>query len=153
MKYFSILFYGPLIFLGLCVFVVSLALQIFGKWKRGPSAGIMTSLCLIAFCLLSLQNDGILGLGVPREFSAESWARTNPEDRHFMVDSLLNDVNFSGMTSDELRQLLGAPDYIDTPGLMEDVMEYVIDKPFDVSTLDFYIKNGVVSDVTITPEH
>jgi len=109
----------------------------------------MASLCLIAFCLLSLQNDGILGLGVPREFSPEGWARTKPEDRHFMVDSLLDSVQFAGMTSDEVCQLLGKPDYIDLPELME----YVIDKPFDVSTLDFYIKNGVVSDVTITPEH
>ncbi len=143
------MFYGPLIFLGLCAFIVSLALRIFSKWRRGPSAGIMISLCLIAFCLLSLQQDGILGLGVPREFSSEGWARTKPEDRHFMTDSLLDSVQFNGMTSVELRQLLGEPDYVDTPELME----YVIDMPFDAATLDFYIKNGVVSEVTTTPEH
>ncbi len=138
-----------MIFLGLCVFVVSLALRMFGKWKRGPSAGIMVSFCLIVFCLLSLQNDGILGLGVPRKFSPEGWVRTKPEDRHFMVDSLLDSVQLTGMTSDELRQLLGEPDYVDTPELME----YIIDKPFDEATLDFYIKNGIVSEVTTTPEH
>ncbi len=109
----------------------------------------MISLCMIAFCLLSLQNDGILGLGVPREFSSEGWARTKPEDRHFMVDSLLDNVQLTGMTSDELRQLLGKPDYVDTPELME----YVIDMPFDAATLDFTLENGVVAKVGVTPEH
>ena len=59
-----------------------------------------------------------LGLGVPRDFTAENWAKT-------------------------------APDYTDSPELLA----YIIDMPFDESTLDIYLQNGRVTGTDRTLEH
>ena len=86
---------------------------------------------------------------MPRDFTAENWAKTAPDQRHFLVNDLLETQPLVGMTADEVRGLLGAPDYTDSPELLA----YVIDMPFDESTLDIYLQNGRVTGVDRTLEH
>ncbi len=150
MKYFSILFFCiPPMLLGVCLILAGITGLIWGKKKRLPKTGIALGGFLITACFVWLQTEGILGLGVNREFTPEAWAETKPEDRHFMMESLMDSVSLIGITGKELRVLLGDPDYIDTPELME----YLIDKPFDAATLDFTLENGVVTNIGVTTEH
>ena len=89
------------------------------------------------FSILCALWRGILfdlGIGVARDFTAENWAKTAPADRHFMVPSLRETVALAGMDEAEVRALLGEPDYADSPELLA----YIIDMPFDASTLDIY---------------
>ena len=104
------------------------------------------------FSILCALWRGILfdlGIGVARDFTAENWAKTAPADRHFMVTSLRETVALVGMDEAEVRALLGEPDYADSPELLA----YIIDMPFDASTLDIYLQDGIVTEVDTTPEH
>ena len=51
-----------------------------------------------------------------------------------------------GMPEDEVRELLGAPDYQDTAACLS----YVIAQPFDEVTLDLTLKSGIVTQVEQT---
>lgn len=84
-----------------------------------------------------------LGIGVPKTFSAENWAKTAPEKRHFMVSDLQNYTELVGMSADEVRELLGTPDYADTVTCLS----YLIAQPFDEVTLDLTLGNGIVTKV------
>ena len=66
-----------------------------------------------------------------------------------MVSSLRENVELVGMSEADVRALLGEPDYADSPALLA----YIIDMPFDASTLDIYLQDGVVTEVDITAEH
>ena len=66
-----------------------------------------------------------------------------------MVTSLRETVALAGMDEAEVRALLGEPDYADSPELLA----YIIDMPFDASTLDIYLQDGIVTEVDTTPEH
>lgn len=46
-----------------------------------------------------------------RKFSVESWKQASPKDRFWMADDFLQSVQTKGMTLDELKSLLGEPDY------------------------------------------
>jgi hypothetical protein len=46
-----------------------------------------------------------------RTFSVEAWKQATPEDRFWMADDFLRSVRTEGMTLDELKPLLGEPDY------------------------------------------
>lgn len=149
MKYWGILLYAPVILVGSILFLGSLAACLFYRKKRGPRIGLAISAVLLLFCFGRLWTDGIFRPDIPRRFSPEAWARTEPEHRHFMVDDLLEQTELVGMTEQDVRALLGQPDYVDTPHLLE----YVIDLPFDASTLDLTLDNGKVTEVHITQEH
>lgn len=84
-----------------------------------------------------------LGIGVPKTFSVENWAKTAPEKRHFMVSDLQNSMNLVGMSADAVRGLLGTPDYADT----DTCLSYLIAQPFDEVTLDLTLENGIVTKV------
>ena len=43
-----------------------------------------------------------LGIGVPKTFSAENWAKTAPAQRHFMVSDLQNSTELVGMSALDL---------------------------------------------------
>ena len=82
-----------------------------------------------------------LGIGVPKTFSAENRAKTAPAQRHFTVGDLQNSTELVGMSADEVRELLGTPDYADT------CLSYLIAQPFDEVTLDLTLGNGIVTKV------
>ena len=84
-----------------------------------------------------------LGIGVPKTFSAENWAKTAPSQRHFMVNDLQNSTELVGMSADEVRELLGTPDYADT----DICLSYLIAQPFDEVTLDLTLENCIVTKV------
>lgn len=84
-----------------------------------------------------------LGIGVPKTFSAENWAKTAPAQRHFTVGDLQNSTELVGMSADEVRELLGTPDYADT----DTCLSYLIAQPFDEVTLDLTLGNGIVTKV------
>ena len=84
-----------------------------------------------------------LGIGVPKTFSVENWAKTAPSQRHFMVSVLQNSTELVGMSADEVRELLGTPDYADT----DTCLSYLIAQPFDEVTLDLTLENGIVTKV------
>lgn len=84
-----------------------------------------------------------LGIGVPKTFSAENRAKTEPSQRHFMVSDLQNSTELVGMSTDEVRGLLGTPDYADT----DTCLSYLIAQPFDEVTLDLTLENGIVTKV------
>jgi hypothetical protein len=46
-----------------------------------------------------------------RKFSVESWKQASPKERYWMADDFLQSVETKGMTIDELKSLLGEPDY------------------------------------------
>lgn len=66
-----------------------------------------------------------------------------------MVDDLLQSTNIIGMTEEDALALLGTPDYIHT----DDLLSYIIDQPFDESTLDFHLNQGIITTYEIIPEH
>lgn len=84
-----------------------------------------------------------LGIGVPKTFSAENWAKTAPAQRHFMGSDLQDSTELVGMSADEVRELLGTPDYADT----DTCLSYLIAQPFDEVTLDLTLENGIVTKV------
>lgn len=84
-----------------------------------------------------------LGIGVPKTLSAENWVKTAPEKRHFMVSDLQNSTELVGMSADEVRELLGTPDYADT----DTCLSYLIAQSFDEVTLDLTLENGIVTKV------
>ncbi|RHP13420.1 hypothetical protein DXD89_11945 [Butyricicoccus sp. TM10-16AC] len=84
-----------------------------------------------------------LGIGVPKTFSAENWAKTAPAQRHFMVSDLQNSTELVGMSAAAVRELLGTPDYTDT----DTCLSYLIAQPFDEVTLDLTLENGIVTKV------
>lgn len=47
------------------------------------------------------------------------------------------------MSADEVRELLGTPDYADT----DTRLSYLIAQPFDEVTLDLTLENGIVTKV------
>lgn len=47
------------------------------------------------------------------------------------------------MSADEVRELLGTPDYADT----DTCLSYLIAQPFDEVTLDLTLGNGIVTKV------
>ena len=136
--------------LGILSFLAGSILLFAGRLRgRGWAASL--ALCALLLGGGVWQANGFfgLGLGVPRDFTAENWAKTAPDQRHFLVNDLLETQPLVGMTADEVRGLLGAPDYTDSPELLA----YVIDMPFDESTLDIYLQNGRVTGVDRTREH
>ena len=47
------------------------------------------------------------------------------------------------MSADEVRELLGTPDYTDT----DTCLSYLLAQPFDEVTLDLTLENGIVTKV------
>ena len=84
-----------------------------------------------------------LGIGALKTFSAENRAKTAPSQRHFMVSDLQNSTELVGMSADEVRELLGTPDYTDT----DTCLSYLIAQPFDEVTLDLTLENGIITKV------
>lgn len=131
-----------LFLLGIAVFVAA-SVQLFrGRTKK-------VHWCISCVLAILLVGNGIwnantyfdLGIGVPKTFSAENWAKTAPEKRHFMVSDLQNSTKLVGMSADEVRGLLGTPDYADT----DTCLSYLIAQPFDEVTLDLTLENGIVT--------
>ena len=136
--------------LGVAAFLAGSILLFAGKIRR-RSWFVSIALCALLIGGGVWQANGFfgLGIGVPRDFTAENWAKTKPGDRHFMVDDLTANSGIIGMTEADVRALLGEPDYADSPALLA----YIIDMPFDASTLDIYLQDGIVTEVDTTPEH
>ena len=82
-----------------------------------------------------------LGIGVPRDFTAENWAETAPEDRHFLLPSLQETVELAGMAEADVRALLGEPDFASN----DTQMSYIVDSDWlDYIVLEFKMENGIV---------
>lgn len=133
-----------LLVLGVAVFLTA-SVQLFrGRTKK-------VHWCVSCVLAILLVGNGIwnanryfdLGIGVPKTFSAENWSKTALSQRHFMVDDLQNSTNLVGMSADEVRELLGTPDYADTATCLS----YTIAQNMDDKTLDLTLENGVVTKV------
>ncbi|RHO62098.1 hypothetical protein DW088_12245 [Butyricicoccus sp. AM05-1] len=133
-----------LLVLGIAVFLVA-SVQLFrGRTKKAHW-------CISCVLAMLLVGNGIwnanryfdLGIGVPKTFSAENWAKTAPAQRHFMGSDLQDSTELVGMSADEVRELLGTPDYADT----DTCLSYLIAQPFDEVTLDLTLENGIVTKV------
>lgn len=133
-----------LLVLGIAVFLVA-SVQLFrGRTKKAHW-------CILCVLAMLLVGNGIwnanryfdLGIGVPKTFSAENWAKTAPSQRHFMGSDLQDSTELVGMSADEVRELLGTPDYADT----DTCLSYLIAQPFDEVTLDLTLENGIVTKV------
>ncbi len=131
-----------LLVLGIAVFLAA-SVQLFrGRRKK-------VHWCISCVLAILLVGSGIwnanryfdLGIGVPKTFSAENWAKTAPEKRHFMVSDLQNSTELVGMSADAVRGLLGTPDYADT----DTCLSYLIAQPFDEVTLNLTLENGIVT--------
>lgn len=125
--------------LGVAVFLTGSILLFAGKVRR------RSWFASIALCALLIgggvwQANGFfdLDIGVARDFTAENWAKTVPEDQHFMVGDLLANSGIIGMTEAEVRALLGEPDYADT----SERLSYIIDTGIDDTSLDLTNENG-----------
>ena len=130
--------------LGAAVFLAGSILLFAGKVRRrGWFASIALCALLIGGGVWQANGFFGLGIGVPRDFTAENWAKTAPEDRHFMVSSLRENVELAGMTEADVRALLGEPDHTDSPALLA----YIIDTGIDDTTLDLIMTNGKVTDI------
>lgn len=115
------------------------------RWLETRSRAAV-AVCLTCLVLLAVSVGGLHQRTV---FSAAQWASVTPDKRHYMLDDLTRRHTLVGMTGGEVRTLLGRPDYTDT----ETLYAYVIDQPFDESTLDLTLENGVITAVSITLEH
>ena len=136
--------------LGAAVFLAGSILLFAGKLRRrGWFASIALCALLVGGGVWQANGFFGLGIGVPRDFTAENWAKTAPEDRHFMVSSLRENVELAGMTEADVRALLGEPDYADSPALLA----YIIDNGIDDTTLELTIENGKVSDILENNSH
>ena len=133
-----------LLVLGIAVFLVA-SVQLFrGRTKKAHW-------CISCVLAMLLVGNGIwnanryfdLGIGVPKTFSAENWAKTAPAQRHFMGSDLQDSTELVGMSADEVRELLGTPYYADT----DTCLSYLIAQPFDEVTLDPTLENGIVTKV------
>lgn len=133
-----------LLVLGIAVFLAA-SVQLFrGRTKKAHW-------CILCVLAMLLVGNGIwnanryfdLGIGVLKTFSAENWAKTTPSQRHFMISDLQNSTELVGMSADEVRELLGTPDYADT----DTCLSYLIAQPFDEVTLDLTLENGIVTKV------
>lgn len=133
-----------LLVLGIAVFLVA-SVQLFrGKTKK-------VHWCISCVLAILLVGNGIwnanryfdLGIGVPKTFSAENWSKTALVQRHFMVGDLQNSTELVGMSADEVRELLGTPDYADT----DTCLSYTIAQNVDDKTLDLTLENGIVTKV------
>ena len=131
-----------LLVLGIAIFLAA-SVQLFrGRRKK-------VHWCISCVLAILLVGSGIwnanrffdLGIGVPKTFSAENWAKTAPEKRHFMVSDLQNSTELVGMTVDAVCGLLGTPDYADT----DTCLSYLIAQPFDEVTLNLTLENGIVT--------
>ena len=137
----------PQIVAGIAVFLVCGVLLFSGKVRK-------RYWCLSCLVTALLVGRGVwcanyffdLGIGTPKVFSPENWEKTKPEQRHFMVDDLQEQIALIGMPEDKVRELLGAPDYQDTAACLS----YVIAQPFDEVTLDLTLKSGIVTQVEQT---
>ena len=136
--------------LGAAVFLAGSILLFAGKVRRrGWFASIALCALLIGGGVWQANGFFGLGIGVPRDFTAENWAKTKPGDRHFMVDDLTANSGIMGMTEADVRALLGEPDYADSPALLA----YIIDTGIDDTTLELTIENGKVSDILENNSH
>ena len=81
-------------------------------------------------------------IGVPKTFCGKL-GENRTEQRHFMGSDLQNSTELVGMSADEVRELLGTPDYTDT----DTCLSYLIAQPFDEVTLDLTLENGIVTKV------
>ena len=128
-----------LLVLGIAVFLVA-SVQLF----RGRTKNVHW--CVSCVLAILLVGNGIwnanryfdLGIGIPKTFSAENWSKTALSQRHFMVDDLQSNTNLVGMSADEVRELLGTPDYADT----DTCLSYLIAQPFDEVTLDLTLETA-----------
>ena len=129
-----------LLVLGIAIFLAA-SVQLFrGRRKK-------VHWCISCVLAILLVGSGIwnanryfdLGIGVPKE----NRAKTAPSQRHFMVSDLQNSTELVGMSADEVRELLGTPDYADT----DTCLSYLIAQPFDEVTLDLTLENGIVTKV------
>ena len=132
------------------VFVVCLMLLL---KKRMGRRGLLLSfaLCVVLFggCIWQANDFFSLGIGVPRTFSVENWAKTDPTDRHFMLPDLERQVSLVGMSANEVRALLGEPDHASS----ETQLAYIIDSDWiDYIVLDLKLENGVVTQTTMSPD-
>ena len=133
------------------IWLILMGAAVFLVWSVRLFRGKATKVhwCVACVLTISLVGNGIwnanryfdLGIGVPKTFSAENWAKTAPAERHFMVNDLQNSTALVGRSADEVRSLLGAPDYADT----DTCLSYLIAQGVDDKTLDFTLENGIVT--------
>lgn len=131
--------------LGILAFLTGSILLFAGKVRR-RGWFVSIALCLLLFGggLYQANDFFALGIGVPRDFSAENWAQTAPADRHFLLPSLEEQVELVGMRADEARALLGAPDYASN----DTRMAYIVDSDWlDYVVLDLKIENGIITEM------
>ena len=136
--------------LGMLVLLAGSILLFAGKVRR-RSWFASLALCALLIGGGMWQANGFfdLGIGVPRTFTAENWANTAPENRHFMADDLIANSGLAGMTEEEVRALLGAPDYADDPAMLS----YIIATDIDDTTLDLTMEAGKVTRISINNSH
>lgn len=133
-----------LFLLGIVVFLVA-SVQLFrGKTKKVHwCASCVLAILLVGSGIWNANSYFDLGIGISKTFSAENWAKTAPVKRHFIVNDLKSSTALVGMSADEVRSLLGTPDYADT----ETCLSYLIAQGMDDKTLDLTLKNGIVAKV------
>ena len=137
----------PQIVAGIAVFLVCGVLLFSGKVrKRYWCLSCLVTALFVGRGVWCANDFFDLGMGTPKVFSPENWEKTKPEQRHFMVDDLQEQIALIGMPEDEVRELLGAPDYQDTAACLS----YVSAQPFDEVTLDLTLKSGIVTQVEQT---
>ena len=127
---------------GIAVFLVA-SVQLFqGRTKKVHwCASCVLAILLVGSGIRNANSYFDLGIGISKTFSAENWANTQPAQRHFMVSDLQNSTALVGMSADEVRSLLGTPDYADT----ETCLSYLIAQGMDDKTLDLTLENGIVT--------
>ena len=133
-----------LLVLGIAVFLAE-SVQLFrGRTKKALwCISCVLAMLLVGTGIWNANRYFDLGIGVPKTFSAENWAKTAPAQRHFMGSNLQNSTELVGMSADEVRELLGTPDYADT----DTCLSYLIAQPFDEVTLDLTLENGIITKV------
>ena len=100
-----------LLVLGIAVFLAA-SVQLFrgGTKKVHWCISCVLAILLVGSGIWNANRYFDLGIGVPKTFSAENWAKTAPSQRHFMVSDLQDSIELVGMSADEVRELLGTPD-------------------------------------------
>jgi len=73
--------------------------------------------CLVVVVAVVLACNAELWRGWPaREFSPEAWRAVRPEERYVFFKDLHRSGRLQKATREEVRSLLGAPDYQDPQG-------------------------------------
>lgn len=128
--------------LGVAAFLAGSILLFAGEIRR-RSWFVSIALCALLLGGGVWQANGFfeLGIGVLRDFTAENWAETAPEDRHFLLPSLRDTVELAGMAEADVRALLGEPDFASN----DTQMSYIVDSDWlDYIVLELEMENGIV---------